>query len=125
LVHVAAVGRAARGAASPHRDQPGIINASADEERVMADRGREIEAFYWLILNLLGIAFGYLMLIGGGLFALTFALEKLRSGVVTIGGEVHAGSAMALRLIVLPALVALAGLWLARWLSARRAATRT
>ncbi len=44
------------------------------------DRGAEIERFYWVILNLLGKAFGYLMMVAGGTFALSFLAEYWRTG---------------------------------------------
>ncbi len=52
-----------------------------------ADRGAEIERFYWLIVNLLGKVFGFLMLIAGGLFFLSFLSEKLRTGAMTWNGQ--------------------------------------
>lgn len=52
-----------------------------------ADRGAEIERFYWLIVNLLGKVFGFLMLIGGSLFFLAFVSEKLRTGSMTWNGQ--------------------------------------
>ena len=44
------------------------------------DRGAEIERFYWVILNLLGKAFGFLMALAGGLFTLSYGVERLRTG---------------------------------------------
>ncbi|NNF15154.1 MAG: hypothetical protein HKN70_00335 [Gammaproteobacteria bacterium] len=43
------------------------------------DRGAEIERFFWLILNLLGKAFGFLMAIAGGLFVLSYGMEYWRT----------------------------------------------
>lgn len=88
----------------------------------MTDRGQQIESFYWMLMGLLGIAFGYLMMIGGGLFALSFLVEKLRTGVVTIGGAQYADGLSAARLVGVPALIGLAGWALARTISRRRQA---
>lgn len=43
------------------------------------DRGAEIERFFWLILNLLGKGFGYLLALAGGLFVLSYTMEYLRT----------------------------------------------
>ena len=75
----------------------------------MSDRGKEIEAFFWMLMRLGVMAFGYLMIAGGGLMALTFALEKLRTGQVAFGGQMHVGTLAALKLVVIPLLVAAVG----------------
>ena len=51
------------------------------------NRGAEIERFYWLIVNLLGKVFGFLMLIAGGVFFVGFLSEKLRTGAMTWNGQ--------------------------------------
>ena len=75
----------------------------------MSDRAKEIESFYWLLIRVGAAAFGYLMMIGGGLLALAFAAEKLRTGAVAFGGQNHAGTGEAVTAIAVPAAVALAG----------------
>ncbi|MEM7081207.1 MAG: hypothetical protein AAF465_00505 [Pseudomonadota bacterium] len=51
------------------------------------NRGAEIERFYWLLVNLLGKAFGFLMLIAGGLFFVAYGIEALRTGQMTWNGQ--------------------------------------
>ncbi len=80
----------------------------------MSDRGKEIESFYWLALRLCGLAFGYLLIAGGVLFALAFAIERLRTGGIALGGAVHRDGLTQLWLVAIPALVALAGAGLIR-----------
>lgn len=82
----------------------------------MTDRPQQIEAFYWLLIRVGVMAFGYLMMLGGGLFALTYASEKMRTGAVAFGGRVDPSLAGALWLIALPAALALAGYGLVRWM---------
>jgi len=52
------------------------------------DRGAEIEKFYWVILNLLLKVFAWLLMISGGLFAVSFGVERLRDGVMSFNGKV-------------------------------------
>lgn len=52
------------------------------------NRGAQIERFYWLVLNLIGKAFGYLMALAGGLFCLSFLSERLRTGEMIWDGRV-------------------------------------
>ena len=75
----------------------------------MNDRAREIESFYWLLIRIGAAAFGYLMMIGGGILALAFAAEKWRTGAVAFGGAQHAHWQAALAAIAIPAGVALVG----------------
>ena len=87
----------------------------------MTDRGEEIERFYWLLMRMIGLVFGYLMVAGGGLFALSFLVEKLRTGAVSIGGAAHSDAAMVAKLLAIPVLVALAGWALVAWIRRRSA----
>lgn len=82
----------------------------------MSDRGKEIERFYWLLMRLIGTAFGYLMIAGGGLLALSFLAEKLRTGAVTFGGAAHTDPLSAAKLVAVPGLIALAGWGLIVWI---------
>lgn len=75
-----------------------------------ANRGAEIERFYWLIVNLLGKVFGFLMLVAGGLFFFGFLAEKLRTGVMTWNGQTLATLSEQWPLLVGGAVVALIGL---------------
>ncbi len=79
-----------------------------------SDRGAEIERFYWLIVNLLGKIFGYLMLVAGGLFFLGFAAERLRTGAMTWNGQTLTAFDEQWPLLLGGALVAVVGLILVR-----------
>ena len=78
------------------------------------DRGAEIERFYWLIVNLLGKVFGFLMLIAGSLFFLGFLSEKLRTGTMTWDGRTLTTFSEQWPVLLGGALVALIGLVLVR-----------
>ncbi len=93
-----------------------IIGQTCFWEHYVTDRPQEIEAFYWLLIRVGVMAFGYLMMIGGGLFALTYASEKLRTGAVEFGGATDPSLAGALWLTVLPGALALVGFGLVRWM---------
>lgn len=80
----------------------------------MSNRAKEIESFYWLLIRIGVAAFGYLMIVGGTLLALAFAVEKLRTGAIAFGGLSRAGAGDALLAIAIPAAVALAGLAMVR-----------
>lgn len=75
----------------------------------MSEKGRELEEFYWLLIRVGALVFGVLMVVGGGLTALTFLSEKLRTGAVAYGGAEHADTMSALKAMGLPATIALAG----------------
>ena len=79
-----------------------------------ANRGAEIERFYWLILNLLGKVFGYLMLLSGSLFFVAFLAEKMRTGVMTWNGKTLTAFSAQWPLLVSGVVVALIGLFLVR-----------
>ena len=78
------------------------------------DRGAEIERFYWLIVNLLGKIFGYLMLLAGSLFFLGFASERFRTGNMTWNGQTLTTFSEQWPLLLGGALVAIVGLVLVR-----------
>ncbi|MFK8030702.1 MAG: hypothetical protein AB8G18_10715 [Gammaproteobacteria bacterium] len=79
-----------------------------------ADRGAEIERFYWLIVNLLGKVFGYLMLLSGSLFFVAFLMEKMRTGAMTWNGRTLTEFSEQWPLLLGGAVVALIGLFLVR-----------
>ena len=75
----------------------------------MNDRGAQIERFFWLLVRLSALIFGYMMLLGGGLFALAFLVEQWRTGAIALNGELHTDAGTRLRLIAVPVGVAIAG----------------
>ena len=79
-----------------------------------ADRGAEIERFYWLLVNLLGKVFGYLMLVAGTVFFLAFLSEKVRTGVMTWNGQTLTAFSEQWPLLVSGGTIALVGLLLVR-----------
>lgn len=85
-----------------------------------AERGAQIERFYFFLMRLAGIAGGWLCVVGGLIFALAFGLEWLRTGQIAFNGSVHTSAAALWRLIGIPLLFAAAGLALALWLRRER-----
>lgn len=75
----------------------------------MSEKGRDLETFYWFLIRLGAQVFAVLMIAGGGLIALAFLTEKLRTGAVAYGGAEHADTLAAVTAIGLPALVAAVG----------------
>lgn len=80
----------------------------------MTNKAKQIESFYWMLIRIGAVAFGYLMMLGGGLLALAFAVEKWRTGAVAFGGANHPDFAAAFFAIGLPTAVAVSGLVLVR-----------
>lgn len=78
------------------------------------DRGAEIERFYWLIVNLLGKVFGFLMLIAGSLFFFGFGLERMRTGQMTWNGQILTDFSDQWPLLLGGGLIALVGLVMVR-----------
>ena len=81
-----------------------------DEQR----RAAEIRRFYFFLMRLAGVGFGYLFAIGGTLFAMSFALQKWRTGQVAVNGQLYDGTAILLWVVVVPALIAALGVFLVR-----------
>ncbi len=75
----------------------------------MNDRGAQIEGFFWLLVRLCALVFGYMMVLGGGLFALAFLVEQWRTGAIALNGQLHTDTGTRLTLIAVPVGVALAG----------------
>ncbi|MFK7885877.1 MAG: hypothetical protein AB8G16_03340 [Gammaproteobacteria bacterium] len=91
------------------------------EKDIVSEKARDLEKFYWFLIRIGAQVFGWLMLAGGGLFALTFVSEKLRTGAVAYGGAEHVGALAALKAIGYPALVAVLGIFLVRYVRGRQA----
>jgi len=86
----------------------------------MSDRGGEIEAFFFLLLRLFALVFGYLLLLGGGLFALAFLIEQMRTGSIALNGNEYSDLVTRLWLTVAP--LAVVALGAAMVFMARRSA---
>ncbi len=75
----------------------------------MNDRGAQIEGFFWLLVRLCALVFGYMMVLGGGLFALAFLVDEWRTGAIALNGQVHTDAGTRFMLIAVPIALALAG----------------
>lgn len=87
------------------------------------NRLAEIERFYWLLLNLAGKAFGYLMLIGGIITAAAFLRDAV-DGVVSVNGREYADWTAKLAAVAIPSIVAYLGFLLVKILPIYPASSR-
>jgi len=110
------LGRESVGYVATHHDEGERATIRSNS---VSEKGRDLENFYWLLIRVGALVFGVLMVVGGGLIALTFLSEKLRTGAVAYGGAEHAGTVAAVKAIGFPGLVALAGVGLVRYVRRR------
>lgn len=91
----------------------------------MHDKPRQLERFFWLLIRVGATVFAWLMLFGGGLFALAFLMERLRTGAVSYGGAERTDLTSLAWAVGLPAGIAAGGalgvLLLKRYERARQA----
>lgn len=92
------------------------------EANAMSEKARDLEKFYWFLMRIGAHVFGVLMMAGGGLIALAFLSEKLRTGVVAFGGAEHADALAAVKAIGVPMLVAVVGALIVRFVRRRQGA---